>query len=249
MTTIYILLILLIVTRIFGEISERLGQPALLGELVSGIFLGVLVHHYDQTFYFLNGLSDNQVFKSITDLGIFFLMLLGGIELNPVKLIKSSKNAFIVATGGVVVPFALGILMGYLVLPESDILEAQLLFLGTVMAVTAIPVSIKSLMDLGQLDTRVGQIIVSAALIDDVLSLVLLAILTGILESGSIPGLLTLLLMLGKMVMFFIVASALGHYILPAIGKRLGRIRIDEFEFSLLLIVAMGFAFLADNLG
>jgi len=73
MSIIFILLVLLIVTRTFGEIAERLGQPALLGELVSGICLGVLVHHYHQTFPILAGLPDNDVFKAITDLGIFFL--------------------------------------------------------------------------------------------------------------------------------------------------------------------------------
>ena len=249
MSIIYILLVLLIVTRIFGELAERLGQPALLGELVSGICLGMLVHNYDQSFPILAGLTDNEVFRAVTDLGIFFLMLLGGIELSPVKLLKASKGAFVVAAGGMLIPFATGIGFGYLALPSTDILAAQALFLGTVMAVTAVPVSIKSLMDLGKLESRVGQTIISAAVIDDTLSLVLLAILTGFLESGSVPGVTALLLLLAKVVLFFIVASLLGHYLFPAVGRYLDKSQAEEFEFSMLLIAGMAYALLAEALG
>lgn len=249
MSIIYILLVLLIVTRVFGEISERLGQPALLGEIVSGICLGMLVHHYNQTFPVLAGLSENEVFKAITELGIFFLMLLGGIELSPVKLIKASKGAFVVATGGMLIPFGVGLGFGYLVLPGSEILDAQCLFLGTVMAVTAVPVSIKALMDLGKLDSDVGQTIVSAAVIDDTLSLVLLAILTGFLESGVIPDIASLGMLVGKVIVFFVIAGVLGYYIFPAIGRYLDKSQAEEFEFSMLLIAAMAYALLAETLG
>ncbi len=249
MSILYILLVLLIVTRLFGEISERLGQPALLGELISGICLGMLVHQFDQTFPVLAGLSENEIFTAITELGIFFLMLLGGIELSPVKLLKASKGALLVAAGGMVIPFALGLGFGYIILPASDIRSAQALFLGTVMAVTAVPVSIKSLMDLGKLDSKVGQTIVSAAVIDDTLSLVLLAILTGFLESGSVPNIAALALLLGKVVVFFIIASILGHFLFPAIGRFLGRSKAEEFEFSMLLIAALAYAMLAESLG
>ena len=249
MSILYILLVLLIVTRIFGELSERLGQPALLGELLSGICLGMLVHNYQQTFPVLAGLSENEVFTAITELGIFFLMLLGGMELSPVKLAKASKGAVVVAAGGMFFPFALGLGFGYLVLPASDLLDAQCLFLGTVMAVTAVPVTIKSLMDLGKLETDVGQTIVSAAVIDDTLSLILLAILTGFLESGSIPDIAALGLLLGKVILFFIITSILGYYLFPAVGSRLKKSHAAEFEFSMLLIAALAYALLAEALG
>ena len=249
MTIIYILLILLIVTRFFGELAERIGQPALLGELISGICLGVLIHHFEGSFPVLAGLQNSEVFTAITDLGIFFLMLLGGMELQPVKLAKASKGAFWVAAGGMVIPFALGLGLGYAVLPASAIRDAQALFLGTVMAVTAVPVSVKALMDLGKLEGTVGQIIVSAAVIDDTLSLVLLAILTGFLETGSIPGLAALAWLIGKVILFFVVASVLGHFLFPLAGKFLKKSRAEEFEFSILLIAGMAYAMLAEELG
>ena len=249
MTTLYILLVLLIVTRLSGEISERLGQPALLGELVSGICLGLIVHQQAEVFPVLAGLTTDPVFKSITDLGIFFLMLLGGIELQPAKLLKASKSALVVAVGGMIFPLVLGMIFGYLILPESELRAAQTLFLGTVMAVTAVPVSVKALMDLGKLDTKVGQTIISAAVIDDVLSLILLAVLTSFLATGSVPGLISLLLIMGKVILFFVIAGLLGGYLFPAIGKLILKSRSEEFQFSSLLIGALAYAMLAEVLG
>lgn len=249
MSIITIILVLLIVTRTFGEISERLGQPALLGELLSGVCLGVLVHHYDQSFPVMAHLAKNEGFMAITDLGIFFLMLLGGMELQPVKLLKSSKGALVVAMFGMLFPFALGIGFGYVTLPESALRNSQILFLGTVMAVTAVPVSIKALMDLDQLNGQVGQLIVSAAVIDDILSLVLLAILTGILQTGSAPDLASLVLLLGKVVLFFAITGLFGHYLFPRIGAWLKKSQAKEFEFSMLLVAAMAYALLAEKLG
>jgi len=249
MSIIYILLVLLIVTRIFGEVSERLGQPALLGELVSGICLGIVVHHFDQSFPVLANLTSNEVFSAITDLGIFFLMLLGGLELQPVRLLKASKGAVIVATGGMLIPFALGAGFAALLLPQSSIHGAQVLFLGTVMAVTAVPVSVKTLMDLGKLESRIGQIIVSAAVIDDTLSLVLLAVLTGVMQTGSIPDISSLGLLLGKVILFFAIAGLLGQYLFPRVGSLLKKSQSEEFEFSMLLVAAMAYALLAEKLG
>ncbi len=249
MSIIYILLVLLIVTRLFGEISERFGHPALLGELISGICLGVIVHHYDQRFIVLANLADNKVFAAITDLGIFFLMLLGGMELQPGKLLKSSKGALVVALFGMLLPFGLGAGLGYLTLPQSALRNPQILFLGTVLAVTAVPVSIRALMDLGKLDGRVGQLIVSAAVIDDTLSLILLAILTAILKTGSAPDLSTLGLLLGKVVVFFIIAGLLGYYLFPRVGRWLKKSKAEEFEFSVLLIAAMSYSLIAEAFG
>ncbi|PLX99648.1 MAG: cation:proton antiporter [Desulfuromonas sp.] len=249
MSILYILLVLLIVTRLFGELAERFKQPALLGELISGICLGMLVHRFDATFPILAGLADNEVFQSLTDLGIFFLMLLGGIELHPAKLMKASKNALWIAFAGMVLPLGIGVAFGYVTLPETDLKSAQLLFLGTAMAVTAVPVSIKALMDLGKLETEVGQIIVSAAVIDDILSLVLLAVLTSFISTGTVPDLTTFLLIAGKIGLFFIIAGLLGKHVFPRLGKLVGRGRADEFEFSMLLIAGLAYALMAEALG
>ncbi|WP_240910195.1 cation:proton antiporter [Desulfopila sp. IMCC35008] len=223
--------------------------PALVGELVAGITLGVIFHHYSSTFPVLSNLPENEVFKGLTDLAIFFLMLLAGVELRPKDIVKASGPAFAIAVGGMIVPLMAGMGLGIVFLPESSLKMAQALFLGTALAITAVPVSVKILMDLKLLDTKIGKTIVSAALFDDILSLVLLAVLTAILANGEIPGVDRLLLLVGKVILFFITTSVLGLYVLPALHKLAARFKSDEFEFSALLMVSFLFALLAEELG
>ncbi|NIQ95006.1 MAG: cation:proton antiporter [Desulfuromonadales bacterium] len=249
MHILYIILVLLIITRLFGELAERVGQPSLLGELVSGIFLGILIHYYGGEFPTLAGLPKNEVFIALTDLGIFFLMLLGGIEMHPRDLVKASGSASIVALFGMLVPLGIGMGFGWLILPESPYRFAQTLFLGTALAITAVPVAIKVLMDMKMLETDIGQMIVSAAVIDDVLSLVLLAVMTAMIETGALPDGDGLLLLGGKVVLFFVIATLLGRYIFPLMGRRLKKARAEEFEFSALLVAALAYALLAEKLG
>ena len=89
MELLYILLVLLIATRLFGELAVRCGQPALVGELLSGILLGVLAQQLPEALPTLAHLPDNEVFLAITDLGVFFLMLLAGIQMRPKELTRA----------------------------------------------------------------------------------------------------------------------------------------------------------------
>lgn len=246
----YILLGLLIITRTFGELMTRMGQPTLLGELIAGILLGLIVRQYPEALPFTaKEITGDQVFIAITDLGIFFLMLLGGIELRPREMVQSSGKSLLVAGGGMVLPLALGFSFGWYTLPDSDYKFAQALFVGTALAITAVPVSIKVLMDLGKLESRIGNIIVSAAVIDDVLSLILLAVLTAVIRTGTMPDLEGVLLLIGKVGLFFLLVTLIGHYLFPILGRSLKKTRAEEFEFSMLLIAALGFAVLAEVLG
>lgn len=249
MELLYILLVLLVVTRACGELAERVGQPVLVGELVSGIGLGLLVSHFSGTFPVLSDLADNEVFHGVTELGMFFLMLLAGVELRPRDLAGASRDALLVALGGMVLPLGLGLAMGWFFLPPSDVRAAQALFLGTCLAITAVPVSVKILIDLGKLETRIGQVVIAAALVDDVLSLLLLAVLTSVLESGRMPGPAGLSLLMGQVVLFFLLVLAIGRFVLPAVGSRLHRLKADELEFSFLLVAGLGLAVLAEALG
>ncbi len=248
MEILYILLVLLLVTRTLGEFAVRLGQPALVGELISGILLGTAVARYSESFPILAELTDNRVFVALTDLGVFFLMLYGGMELRPQQLAKASGSAFVVALSGLLLPLACGFGLGMWWLPDSPYRIAQSLFIGTALSITAVPVAIRVLMDLGKLDSKVGQIMVSAAIFDDVLSLVLLAALTAVAQTGELPELQGLLIVGGKIVFFFAITFVIGHYLFPRIGKTLSRFQAGEFELSAMLVVALGFALLAEQL-
>ncbi len=109
----YILLVLLFITRAFGEVAVRLDQPALVGELLSGIAVGMLIQWFPGSFPVMSDVAENEVFIAITDLGIFFLMLQAGLEMQPRELAESSKSALLVAIGGMLLPLVAGLGLGY----------------------------------------------------------------------------------------------------------------------------------------
>ncbi|KFI23275.1 cation:proton antiporter [Nitrosococcus oceani] len=245
----YILLVLLLTTRLLGEFAKRIGQPSLVGEVMAGIALGALAAEFPDNFPALVGITEDKVFIALTDLAIFFLMLLAGMQMSLQELAKVSRSAFFVAVGGMAVPMALGLGLGWLLIPDSHYKQAQALFLGTALAITAVPVAVRVLMNLGTLRSRVGQTIVSAAFFDDVLSLLLLAVLTAMLNTGEFPDISSLLYLLGQVLLFFMVTGVVGYFTLPFIGKFITRFRLDEINFSGLLIIALANAVLAEMLG
>lgn len=249
----FILLVLLVTTRSFGEVAVRLGQPALVGELVAGIALGTIIANYSELAPYLSGIEQNPVFTSLTDLGMFFIMLYAGVELQPSKLIEYSKGAIAVAISGMVIPMAMGIGLAWVFLPQSDAFLAQSIFLGTALAITAVPATIRVLMDLGKLESPSGQIIVSAAVFDDVLSLVLLTWLTAMIGANadialsSVSGVEFGTIML-KVVAFFVITIVIGIFVFPFGGKFMRTIQQKEFEFTALLVGALAFSVLAEML-
>lgn len=249
MEMLYVLLVLLLVTRLFGELAVRAGQPALVGELLSGITLGVLTQHFSGSLPVLANLPENEIFDFVTNLAMFFLMLLAGIEMRPRDLAGSSGAAIFVAIGGLVLPMALGFALGWTIIPDSQLKLAQSLFLATALAITAVPVTVKVLLDLRQLQTRLGQTIVSAAVFDDILSLLLLALLTAVIKTGGFPEASTVLVLMGEVTVFFAIAMVVGRYIFPWAGRLVKGARADEFGFSALLIGALALALLAEALG
>jgi len=244
----YILLILLIVSRLFGELAERLNQPTLVGELIAGIALGVLVKHYSGSFPVLAEIPENTVFIAITDLAIFFLMLLAGFEMHPKEFAKASKNAFMIAIGGMLLPLVIGLGVGWVVIPASEFKQAHALFIATALAITAVPVAAKVLMEFGQLQSPIGQTIVSAAIFDDVLSLLLLAVLTAVIHTGGLPDVTQVAMLTIQIVVFFVLTGLIGFFIFPFLGKSIRVFHSGEMDFSGLLIAALAYALLAEAL-
>jgi Kef-type K+ transport system membrane component KefB len=103
-------------------------------------------------------------------------------------------------------------------------------------------------MDLGKLNSPVGRAIISAAVVDDVLSLILLAVLTGLLQTGSLPDLAGFALLFGKIALFFALAWGIGRFVVPWIGRLVHRVGVEEVELSTLLVIGFGYAFLAEAL-
>jgi Kef-type K+ transport system membrane component KefB len=247
-----LLLLLLAVTHAAGEVAARLGQPPLVGQLLAGLALGLTFSLANDAFPRVpppQELSEGPVFRALTDLGVFFLMLLGGLELAPRKLAKASGKATVVALAGFLLPLAAGFALAWVVLPGSSMKLAQALLVGAALAITAVPVAVKVLMDFNLLDTKAGQTIVSAAVIDDVLSLFLLAALLGVLGAGGELDFLALGVIAVKVVAFFAITSLVGWYVFPVLGQLLARTRAEEIELAGALLAGLAFAVLAEALG
>lgn len=248
MEILYILLVLLVTARAFGEIAIRLGQPTLVGEIVAGIALGLVIRLFPEAFPLMAGIRDDRVFIAFTDLGIFFLMLSAGLEMQPRKLAQASGSSAVIAAGGMLLPLGLGTGLGWVFLPDSDYRVAQALFIGVAISVTAVPVAVKVLMDLKKLNTPLGATVVSAAVIDDILSLVLLALLTALIRSGTLPGGAELMLLAVKVLLFFALAAAVGQFLLPKLAAVFAVSFSEEIEFSILVAVGLSFAVAAERL-
>lgn len=263
MTTLIILLVILAVTRSAAEIAERIGQPALVGELVAGIGLGAVFAALGQGLGALDpelvqnsggplscgGLVSENVFRSFVDLGVFFLMLLAGMEVQPHELTQASRRGFVIGLGGLVLPFLLGCAFAAAILPETPNRLALIVFIGTALSITAVPIAAKVLMDLGMMRSEAGRAILSAALFDDLLSLMIMAALTALIRNGGAPDAGELLGIIAQVVAFLAIVSVVGYLVFPRLAPYLDRMSAPEFEVSMLLVAALAFAVLAEVLG
>jgi Kef-type K+ transport system membrane component KefB len=244
------LLLLLIVSRVIGEIVERLGQPAMIGEIAAGVLLGPSV------FGLIKFTPD---IRAIADLGVLLLVFLVGMEMELDVLWKAfrGRGAW-VGVAGFLVPLGLGILLGRF----FGFGPTRALFIGLCIAITALPVSVRILMDLGKLQTDIGQRIVSAAVANDVASILLLGIILNVKGGGTSTRnlLMSIGLALVKAVVFMaaiIIVSRLIKRYTPGRFRRsrnlidplLARLKGRESLFAMVFLFVVAFASLSEILG
>ncbi len=242
-----VILVVMIVARFAGELMERVGQMAILGELLAGIVLGIIIAY--GPFPQFSGLVGGEVFKAISSLGMFFLMLMAGMETDVKELIRASKAGIMVALGGAILPLGLGYILGLVVLPESDYKFIQSFLLGVALSITAIPVLSRVLSDLKQLHTKLGHTIMSAAIVDDILGFFLLSVLITMVVEGGTPSAGEFIFSIAKMAGFFVLALTVGQFLMPRLGRRLHQLKSKEIEFSIALVIALVFGVVAEYSG
>jgi len=243
------LLILLVLARGAGEAAERLGKNASVGELLAGVALAAATALAAPAVPFLDRLVHAPILEELANAGIFFLVLLAGIEMEPSEIAERSAGAFVVALGGTVVPFAGGAAVAWWLLPDSALKAVQALLVGVALSITAIPETMKILSEFGLLRTRAGETVISAAIFDDVLGLFLLALLTGLMLTGSVPDLSSFLWLLLQVAAFFGVTILLGVHVYPRVHRGVQLMRVAAIEFSALVGVALAYGYLAELLG
>lgn len=168
------LLIILLAARLLGEIAVRLKAPSVIGELAAGVLLGPSL---------LGWLEPNEVLKLLAEIAIILLLFEVGLETDVKRLVNSGQKSLVVAIGGFFVPFALGFSLGYWIFDFSLLVS---LFIGGTLTATSIGITVRVLSDLKRQQSKEGQIVLGAAVLDDVMGVVLLALLYEFSIDGEI---------------------------------------------------------------
>lgn len=247
---IFQLAVLLFTARMLGELAQRLGQPTVVGEILAGIVLGpsllssaipqlgdAIVPHTDVQGYLL---------ETVSLLGVMFLLIVTGLEIN-VPLIRSqAQSAIGVATGGLVVPLLMGFALGQL-LPDRLLVDQDErlvfgLFLATAMSISAIPVVAKVLLDLNLTRRNIGQTIIAAAMIDDTTGWILLSIVIGLAGGSAITigsVLSSVISVVGFLVLSFTVWRWIVFQLYAVVQNRL-EMRDKTLSFVVFAMFAWG---------
>lgn len=230
--------VMLIVAKLGGEIFERVRQPAVLGELIGGIVLGNLV-----IFGFTGAepLKTNEIIAALAELGVIILLFEVGLEFDLKEMMEVGWSSLLVAMLGVVAPFCLGWAVSAYFIPNEGTLGH--IFIGATLSATSVGITARVFKDLGKLTTREARIILGAAVIDDVLGLLILAVVAGAIKaagSGTTLALLDVVLIAIKALVFLVLSILIGQLMMPRLLRGAGR-----FESrGVLLTLAISFCFL-----
>ena len=221
-------------TKIFSILSRRAQLPQVVGALMAGLFfgpavLGAITEHF---FGFAFCLQPTKLLSTMAELGVIVIMFTAGMETNIDELKASGKVGFVVALLGVLLPLGLGV--GLMYAFDHHVSFETAIFVGAVLTATSVSITVEALKELGKMSTKVGNTILAAALIDDILGLVCLTVITG-LAGGDV----NLGLVLVKIVGFFlfVAIAGLAYYRAMVWSNR------AQAERNLRRYPVMGFAF------
>ncbi|CAD5243192.1 NapA-type sodium/hydrogen antiporter [Thermococcus camini] len=227
------LALILVVAKLFGYLTLRLGFPAALGQLLGGILIGPSL---------LDLVAYDEGVRLVAELGVVMLLFLAGLETDIEEFKHVGLSAFIVAVLGVIIPFILGYI-GALAWGYSDI---QALFLGGILTATSVGLTTSILMEMKKLRSRVGTTILAAAVVDDVLGIIILTVLVAMNTKGSVYP-VDVLIILGEVTLFFILGLLLGS---PAVKEALRaseRINLPETITAFAIAIMLIFASIAER--
>lgn len=227
------LALILISTKLFGLLTKKFKMPQVVGALLAGLILGPAM---------LNILKETDFISQVSEVGVIVLMFTAGLETDIKELKKTGKASFVIALLGVIIPLVGGFVLAYF-FNNQDIANPatpiflQNIFIGVILTATSVSITVETLKEMGKLNTRAGNAILGAAIIDDILGIIALTVITSMADTT-----VNVWLVLLKIVAFFVCAIAVGigfyylfnkwqkHY-----NKDLRRFVIIAFVFCLLL--------------
>ncbi len=244
-TVVFLMIAVILVAAKVSAMVEKFGQPSVLGELVMGVVLGNLVLLGITIF---EPIKENGIIKFLAELGVVILLFQVGLESNIQKMKKVGVRAFAVAIIGVVLPFVLGTYFaGPLLLPGQPTIAY--LFLGAALTATSVGITARVFKDLGKLQLPAAQVVLGAAVIDDVLGLIILAVISAIATVGAVSlGVISWII--AKAILFLIGSIVVGQISAPYIGRMFSKIHNGvSMKFSLAFGFCLFFAYAANQIG
>lgn len=241
------LAVILAVAKLGGDAAERIGQPAVLGELVVGVLVGNLTLLGIDWFQFI---TTNATIEVLAQLGAIILLFEVGLESTVRDMMRVGLRSLMVAVLGVIAPWALGWWVGALLLPDHSVYVHA--FLGAVLTATSVGITARVLKDLGHAQSPEARIILGAAVIDDVLGLVALAAVAAVIaaaDSGASLSYGALALVFGKALAFLVGALSLGVLLSPRLFSFASRLRGRGVLLATALIFCFTLAWLASVIG
>jgi Kef-type K+ transport system membrane component KefB len=259
--TLQVLLLLTIivpVAKLAGAAANRIGQPAVFGEILIGLLLGPTLFDILNWPVFLasspaaghaaDGASLLAIVRDLAEVGVILLMFIAGMETDLDEMRRVGKVAFWSAVGGVLLPMAGGaataVYFGYPLFWEG-------IFVGTILTATSVSISAQTLIELGAIRSTEGSTILGAAVIDDVMGLIVLSMVVALQRAGGEPGSANagqIVLTLVKMGLFFAAAIAAGRWF-PAIARFAARLEVSQGLLAVVLAVAFFYAWSAEYFG
>nr|QNO50488.1 glutathione-regulated potassium-efflux system protein KefB [Methanosarcinales archaeon ANME-2c ERB4] len=229
------LILILFLAKVFGELSERAGFPSILGEIGAGIVFGLL---------FLR--PDNEALLFLSELGAIFLLFTAGYkEINLRELKTASKMALIPTISQVLLAFGFGFLIGWI----FDFSQMASLFMGVAFSMTSIGMSVRTLIDLNYLSTKIGSTMLASAILDDLIGIFMLSVMISIASNQQIPAGMELLVIAAKIIGFIAVMAVLGRGVFPVLFTYIHRMRVKESIFAFVIMIALFSAYLAEAFG
>jgi Kef-type K+ transport system membrane component KefB len=241
------LAVFLIAAKIGGLLAAKLRQPPVFGELLMGILIGPSVAGWISQQLGFAPIIDpasaaGDFISMLADLGIILLLFLAGLSIDVGELKDAGKPSLIVATTGVLAAFTLGFGVAYLLGWSS----LQAAFMGAVLAATSVGITVRTLMDINRLHTLVGTTILGAAVIDDVIGIIILSILAGLAYGGGV-SFLELARNLGLIAIFFLGVIYVGFKLVPRMITYVDKLQVEEIALSTALALAFLVSALADK--
>ncbi|WP_144572141.1 cation:proton antiporter [Bacillus paramycoides] len=224
--------LILLSTKLAGDLSVRLGQPSVLGKLIVGIVIGPAV---------LGWIENSELLTQLSNVGVILLMFMAGLETDLKELNENRNSSLAVAVGGIVLPFVGGYVAGLVMGME----QGNAVFLGLLLCATSVSISVQTLRDLGKMKTRESTTMLGAAVFDDILVVILLAFAMSFLGTDDVN--LTMIIL--KKVVFFASIILIGWKGVPAIMRWLSPLRVSESIVSAALIICFSFAYFGELLG